>query len=443
MYLDSELRSTNQFALFTTDTAREGSHTRSAYLVTTERRAPFTDEAGPWPARPPTLTIIDDLKFHLYLALPLTLDPHLLYEEMLLAYGNGNFSSRALDALRRDVATRRDELKALRAESGNEVALHYKELEQQVQRAKLVTFENQRALLSQYRQALRQIDAAGDTLVPELPPGAAKLRWMKEQLGAPGFFVIKAYAPYDISATAGLRRKKLKDSQTWRFTFDNHTVVQFFLKKFANPFEIGASYDSETEERVPGTLYPIYVLRDDSKDPELYVPATGDVRHMRYVQRQTQLFTQADYVYRWSWTDARTVRAGCVEPAFATGSGNINTLVDWRCADILARLDANSVPVQLDADQYRPSHCTLTFSLRDLAPSTLVHCVSLQTKKARLSLNASKKRSASVAALSPDAGGDGTAEKTRSTAAAKISLRPSGPKQQTMTAFCNKKQKVT
>lgn len=422
-----QLTCRSPLALLTTADSKTGSYTRSVY-VAANNGGGGGDDTG-------SITLIEGLKFHLYIGVPVTLDVHQLYEEMMLSYCNACCGRRAHDKLRKDVADRRAELVKLKHHQCDARKIAHKELEKSVREAKLVTMVNQSRLHYQYKRLLRghtdsddsddDEDSSGDDMAVDNKPSEEKLAWIKEQMrSTPHFFVIKQWRRYDIAANARLRGKKLRHHQTYRFTFDNHAVLQHFLREFsARPLVIGGTYDATEQKRVGGTAYDIVLLADDSADPSLYEAAKGDHQHAQYVARQCQAFTRDDYVYRWHWPDAATttIKHGCLEPA-VTDIGRNVTL--GASDDIVPRLNQSAVPTVLDRDtpsktSYRAAHATVTFSLRDLPSTTLIRLVNLRDKLSTLSLLSvvdsdarQKKRDAADAGLPADASGGARAKKT-------------------------------
>jgi hypothetical protein len=387
-------RCTNQLALLTTDTPATGSYTRSVYVV--------ADGDG--------VTLVEGLRFHLYVAVHAALDIHLLCEEMLLRYHSG--AIKACDALRRDIAERRAVLAKL---SSAEETVRQKLLENAVQEAKLVTLNNQAQLLHQYRRLLRGHSLDDDSGSDQddddddaRKPSREKWAWMQREMGgaATGFFVIKDYGAYEMARSASLRRSKLAHHSLYRFALDNHAALQYFVAEFSrrSHFEVGAYYDRESKTRVPGVRHEIFVLRDDSADPALYVAAKGDAnQHTQYVSRQCLAFAQPEQVYKWVWRaeHVTALRVGCLEPAFLGSAGAVVGAGE----NIVARLNGEARPVVLDQCEYRPAPCTLTFSLADLPRDTVLRRVDLKDKSGVMSLVsiASTKRGARQAGLADDA----------------------------------------
>jgi hypothetical protein len=390
----------NPFALLTTDCDRKGSHTRSAYIV----------------AEPDSVVLIDDLQFHLYLAVPKEVDVHVLYEEMMLCYGLDHYGRRAQEALWKKIQELRLDIDAIKSKtvsggSDEDTArrLHYRQLERSMYEAKLVTMRNQAHLQSRFKALVRgggeQEDISDDDEGAAMPidlqtkPSAARIEWLKNEINAPGFFFIKAHSTYNLAPTAVLARKKLAQHDMWRFTFDNHATVQYFIKKMTHEFEIGASFDTERQTKIPGTRHQIHVMKDGSKtDPTLYAAPNGDGRHQQYVLSQCQLFTQADYVYKWSWTAPVIQKNGCLEPPFAAGD---STIVEH---DIIERLKRHTSTVTTGGAKptHRPVHCTLIFSLTDLPQNVPVYRVSIRDKACTLSLGFEVKKRSVAAAELPD-----------------------------------------
>lgn len=447
--LEIKLRCTNQLALLTTDTVQQGSWTRTVYVV--------ADESLRGDTVAKQLTLIEGLQFHLYVGVPLTLDPHLLHEEMVLSFANAHYGRSAKDGAKREVVARRQELEAYQkslrelqqqqlAGGANEeqkklcerqeARIAGKKLELQVAEAKLVTVRNKGYLLAQYHKLLHCIDPADDEpLVPQLPPSPAKMAWMQQQMasGWRGFCCVTEHKPYDIAEQALMKRGKLSQHATWRFTFDNHQAVQHFVRKFASPFEVGVFDEEGRRVTGGGTLHQIWALGDGSRDPSLFVVPKGDSGLVQHLMQQTLPFTQKDYVYKWRW-DANKVSAlkhGCLEPPFSTrATGHTHVLLDSRSrqhdGDLLGYMNKYSAVARLASDgssatdkTRHMSHCTVTFSLSELPTlyntmgGVSINLVNIKDKQVSMSLHVesvpspsvlSKKRTADEASLSEHAG---------------------------------------
>jgi hypothetical protein len=410
------------------------------------------------PIRGKQLTLVEGLQFHLYIGVPHTLDPHLLHEEMVLSYANAHYGRAAKDNAKREVVTRRLELEAYQKSlrelqqhgdsvvdreeqkklcERQEARIAGKKLELQVAEAKLVTVRNKGYLLSQYHKLLHCIDPADDEpLVPQLPPGPVKLAWMRQQMatGWQGFCCVSEHRPYDIAEQALLKRGKLSQHATWRFTFNNHQAIQHFVRKFANPFEVGGFNEEGRRVEGGGTQYQIWVLQDGSRDPSLFVVPKGDTGLVQHLMQQTLPFTHKDYVYKWCWPTKKVfgLKHGCLEPPFASkATGLTHVLLDSRSqqhgGDLLGYMNKYGATPRLPgADgsssttgkMHHLAHCTVTFSLAELASlyggvdGVSINLVNIKDKQVSMSLHVesvpapqNKKRTADDASLSEHAGG--------------------------------------
>ncbi len=436
--LHVELRCSNQLALLTTEDENEGSRTRTVYVVASHQHQ-TTDNAD---KKDKTVTLIEGLQFHLYVAVPAELDPHLLHEEMVLSYARWAYGKGAIKNMKRELMARAQELEALNKtrkemeerltilskkpsdnvvdEQGTvarweeqkkllrrqELRVENKRLELRVTAAKLVTLRNKKLLLEQYRRMLHCIDPQTDQpLVPQLPPGPAKLAWMKRVMPEwHGFACVTEHRAYDIAEKASLCRSKLRGAKTWRFTFENHQALPHFVRQFANPFEVGVSYDEE-RNKVPGVLHQIWVLQDGGRDPSLFAQAKDDHGLHKHLLGQTLLFTQDDYVYKWHWATDKVsqLKAGCLEPPFPSKTtGNNNVVMDARGlgdgdddGDIITFMNDQCVPVKMSESlggatnqkTRRVSHNTVTFSLTELGSTARISLVHMRDKQASISLH--------------------------------------------------------
>jgi hypothetical protein len=395
-------------ALYTTTERDKGSHTRSVYVVPQQPRDNTL-----------TLTLIDSLQFHLYVAVPPSLDIHLLCEEMLMWYGKECYGFGAKNRLSRALYDKGVEIhgtkKRLAELSGSgdveminvlQARLVQQQKERAVMSAKMVTLENGNAL---YTRMLRMITGGGFSKhddddsddsesddnddLPNLPPSHEKMEWIRAELGkmSPHFYPIKTLQRFEVAANARLCEKKLKDHTAWRFTFDNHTVLQFFVNKFRHSFEIGGSTDHASGIRKPGVEYHVHVLHDDSKEPVLLSEAHYKNTSL-YVLHQCVQFPHANYEYRWEWSnnEGRSTlksgeRYGCVEPPFV-GNNNAKSHSYDICSDAVAIMDrlANNNIGAMDRRDVTP--CPILFLLNDLSSNLVVHRVSMDERRTTLSL---------------------------------------------------------
>ena len=464
---------TNQLALLTTDTVQKGSWTRTVYVVADIK------EGGQ-----KQLTLVEGLQFHLYIGVPRELDPHLLYEEMVLSYANACYGRGAKDVAKREVASRRQELASyqqilkelqqqqccvgvdnnnkedtnigdeqnqtkraeyIKLRERQEDRVAGKKLELQVAEAKLVTLRNKGYLLEQYHKLLHCVDPVDDEpLMPPLPPGPSKLAWIQRQMaGWQGFCCVTDYRPYDIAEQASLRRSKLNNHTTYRFSFDNHMAVPYFVRKFSNPFEVGA-FDEDGRRITGAPTYQIWVLQDGSRDPSLFTANKSDPGMVQHLLQQTLAFTQKDYVYKWYWPRNKVfeLKYGCLEPPFPTKTtGLSHVLLDSQSkqhgGDILAYMNKHCASVRYNntggetgstAKMRYMAHCTVTFSLAELFgrgcisgdtakphSDIVINLVNVRDKQVAMSLHIesiaseskkNKKRSANEASLSEHAGHD-------------------------------------
>jgi hypothetical protein len=219
-------------ALLTTTTKRV-SYTRTVYVT---RDLNESD----------TLVLIDGVEFHLYIAVPQSLDPYQLYEAMMHAYYGSMFSKAKREAMVKDLEQVEDDLAAFDDE--------VKKRELSFMDKKMNIFRNNFESHNHYRELLRDEDVASLT-------GNQKIARIKSEMKGHYFF-IKEMKQFFVPRHARVS-SKLKLTTQWRFTFDNHTILQFFINKFRKPFEIGRTYDND------GIAYQILILDNDGDDPSL------------------------------------------------------------------------------------------------------------------------------------------------------------------------------
>lgn len=293
-----------------------------------------------------TLVLIDGLEFHLYIAVPQSLDPYQLYEAMMLAYYGSMFSKAEREAMVKDIEQVEDDVEAMGEEEAG-----VKKRELSFMEKKMNIFRNKFESHNQYRALLRQEEIQEMT-------GNQKIAHLKREVKDGGYFFIKEMKQFFVPRHARVS-SKLKSTTQWRFTFDNHCILQFFINKFRKPFEIGRTYDAD------GIAYAIQILDNDGDDPSLYHGSA--VNH--YMTRQTQQFPHENHFYKWHFSTHDTPSHALFEPVFPS-------LLDTGVANV------ESHASRLLPDYVR--HNTKTFDWEDF-PAINIKLVSMSDKEFLLS----------------------------------------------------------
>jgi hypothetical protein len=288
-----------------------------------------------------TLVLIDGMEFHLYIAVPQSLDPYQLYDAMMNAYYGSMFSKAKREAIVKELEQVEDDLAAFQDE--------VKKRELSFMEKKMNIFRNNFESHNRYRELLRDEDVL--TMA-----GNQKIAHLKREMKDGSYFFIKEMKQFFVPRHARVS-SKLKSTTQWRFTFDNHCILQFFINKFRKPFEIGRTYD--------GIAYQILILDNDGDDPSLYHGAA--INH--YMTRQTQQFPHENHFYKWHFSTHNTPSHALFEPVFQS------------------LLDTSVANVESDASRLLPDyvrHNTMTFDWDDF-PTINIKLVSMSDKEFLLS----------------------------------------------------------
>jgi hypothetical protein len=146
--------------------------------------------------------------------------------------------------------------------------------------------------------------------------GEKRLSFLRRGLKQNEYFFIREMKEFFVPRHVRIA-KKIKSTRQWRFTFDNHSILQFFLSKFRKPLEIGRYF--EDNKPIPGIDYTIQILDGDSEDPSLY---HGSGTHDYYISGQTRHFPEETHLYRWTFPSVTQLTQCLIEPVF---QGNLST----------------------------------------------------------------------------------------------------------------------
>jgi len=249
-----------QLALLTTSDG-QGPHTRSVYLVATE-------------AATTELHCVDNLSFSLVVSVHEDLNPYLLREAMHDEYYRHHYSKEAVARIWRETMPPG----ALALPPEQRPANQHPLFRIAHRRRELYEIYQRHLADEQWQHA------RGDRL-------ATVAAAMKQ----PGFFFIKHQTILSPNERCKLTLKLRKlHQQQWRFTFDNHQTLLYFVDQFSRPF------------RVQGTKTEVLVLH---ATPEHSLERLGTDRDAawHYVARQTPLFAHSHDCLQWGFAERRPI----------------------------------------------------------------------------------------------------------------------------------------
>ena len=291
--LTIRLKQSDLLALYTTDTSIDGPHTRSVYI---------TRES------PSSVVMVENLDFHLYVAIPESLDIDTFMEEMTLAYADSFYGR--LCTLNKTIQTKEDEFSSQKKTNSSPLK------EVAFMKSGLLTLRNYMELQKEYKELLYEEREVEHRYEKE----GDRIKGIKEEMGTEGFFIIKDFKQFHVPKYAAIM-KYLEGTTQWKFTFDSHEVLQYFLQKFAKPFGMCRVWSDEERKYVPTVVHTIKILEGDG-DTSFYIPSSTDgINHRDYILKQTKLFLESGHFYQWAFREFKCATIGRIDPAFPPKSG--------------------------------------------------------------------------------------------------------------------------
>lgn len=250
---------------------------------------------------PSGIVIIQNLEFVMPIVIPISLNHHTLYLEMLRSYHTEQCGEWKLGNLIKELNELSEDVKKLE-ESLNEQAkelIEKKKLLIQLKNAQLENKKSDYLILEKFTKLLN-----ATSLNPVmLRDPSVRMNYLRKFLPA-HFFVIKEISQFELPLEAGLRKKFPSEKSTlWKVKFDNHDMMRHFLTKFRSPLKIKVpieKYNEDIDETELTTVtreLPISVLTNSLASASVYQPRENN--HEEYIMNQTYQFEHPGHFYQW------------------------------------------------------------------------------------------------------------------------------------------------
>lgn len=246
------------------------------------------------------IVIITDLEFVMPIAVPISLNHHNLYLEMLKSYHKELCGVWRLVGLAKELAELQTDVKKLEeCEKGAVDLIEKKKALISLKESQLQSKKRDYLVLDKFSKLLR--DTALNTVM--LKDSSIRMNYMRRHIPS-NFFVISDMCQFELPVEAGLRKKFPSDRFTlWKVKFDNHEVMRHFLGKFRSLVKIKEpmeKYNEEIDETELVTVvkeYPIAILTNCLANASVYQPRENN--HQDYIMKQTYQFEHQEHFFMW------------------------------------------------------------------------------------------------------------------------------------------------
>lgn len=260
------------------------------------------------------IVIITDLEFVMPIAVPISLNHHNLYLEMLKSYHTELCGEWKLVGLAKELAELQADVEKLEeSQKGSVDLIEKKKTLISLKESQLQSKKRDYLVLDKFAKLLR--DTALNTAM--MRDSSIRMNYIRKHI-PPSFFVISDMCQFELPVEAGLRKKFPSDKFVlWKVKFNNHEVMRHFLGKFRSLMKIKEpmeKYNEEIDETELVTVvkeYPIAILTNCLANASVYQPRENN--HQDYIMRQTYQFEHQDHFFMWKVTNFVPLEGGGVK----------------------------------------------------------------------------------------------------------------------------------